>query len=79
MTSDAPPPPLPDGRYDAIVVDAHERAGGAVALELTVLAGPHKGHVVEVRTDAAVDPIDALGTPATLTVEGGAPSVVLEP
>ena len=33
-------PPLPDGTYDAIVVDADTRDDGTTALELTVLAGP---------------------------------------
>jgi hypothetical protein len=74
-----PAPPLPDGTYDAIVVDAHERDGGAVALELTVLAGPHKGEVVEVRgpSSEAAEPYEHLGVPATLTVADGRPTVVL--
>lgn len=80
MTPEAAPPPLPDGAYDAIVVDAHDRDDGTVTLELTVLAGPHKGEVVEVRGPAGGgDAIEVLGVPATLTVAGGHPSVVLEP
>ncbi|WCO68315.1 hypothetical protein PO878_06185 [Iamia majanohamensis] len=74
-----PPSPLPDGTHDAIVVDADEAPGGAVVLHLAVLGGPHKGEVVEVRGPVGVDPLDALGVPATLTVADGAPSVRLDP
>lgn len=70
--------PLEDGTYDAIVVDAHERDDGSVGLELTVLAGPQKGQVVEVRGPAGPEPFELLGIPATLTVTEGQPSVELE-
>jgi hypothetical protein len=69
---------LADGDYDVIVVDADEDAG-AVRLDVTILAGPHKGEVVSVRAvGLAVDPLDCLGVPGTLTVAGGAPAVHLE-
>jgi hypothetical protein len=66
---------LPDGIYDAIVVDAEPGR-----LELTILGGEHKGEVVGLRsTDLAADPTSLLGIPATLTVADGVPTVELEP
>jgi len=70
---------LEDGTYDALVFDADVR-DGAVAVELTILAGEHKGEVVSVVSpDWTGDALDLLGIPATLTVVDGAPSVVFEP
>lgn len=75
------PAPIPDGTYDAIVVDAHpSSAGDGTALELTILDGEHKGAVVQVAGEAVDDdPVFLLGTPATLDVEDGTPRVTLEP
>lgn len=73
---------LSDGTYDVIVVDATAAPGGAgtVALEVAILAGPHKGEVVALQAvGLEVDDVDALGTPGTLTVHDGRPSIVLEP
>lgn len=71
---------LPDGTYDALVVDTDERDDGSVSLDLTIVAGPAKGEVVTLRASGlAGDPLDLLGVPATLTVTGGEPSVRLEP
>jgi hypothetical protein len=73
---------LADGTYDVIVVDA--AAGGPEApdslrLDLTILAGEHKGEVVPMRaTGLGVDELDALGMPGTLTVRDGDPSIVLD-
>lgn len=73
-------PPLPDGTYDAIVVDADEVGTDEIGLELTVLAGPEKGRVIELRGPRRDnDPIDLLGVPATITVTDGQPRVRLEP
>jgi hypothetical protein len=70
---------LPDGSYDAIVVDASATEGGATALDLTVLSGPHKGEVVTVRAEGlGLDDHELLAVPATLTVRDGEPSVHLE-
>jgi hypothetical protein len=70
---------LPDGSYDAIVVDA-EAVDGVVAIELTILGGDHKGEVVGLRSpDLDGDPALLLGIPATLTVSDGVPKVSLEP
>ncbi len=74
------PAPLPDGTYDAIVVDADDVGDGLTSLELTVLAGPHKGQVLELRGPSGDrDPIDLLGVPATVTIADGRPAVRLEP
>ena len=74
------PVPLPDGSYDAIVVDAEDVAEDEIGLELTVLAGPEKGRVVELKGPrGAHDAIDLLGLPATITVTDGTPRVRLEP
>lgn len=72
--------PLPDGSYDAIVVDAEEVDDDQVGLELTVLAGPEKGRMVELKGPRGThDAIDLLGVPATITVIDGVPRVRLEP
>lgn len=71
--------PLPDGTYDAIVVDANGGPDRSTALELAVLAGPHKGEVLALRGPAASEPLDLLGLPATITVADGRPRVELEP
>ena len=70
---------FPDGRYDAIVVDADAGADDAVVLELAIAAGEHKGEVVTV-TAAGLgrDPLDLLAVPATLTVVDDEPTVSLE-
>lgn len=69
---------LADGTYDVIVVDAQTDAD-AVHLEVTILAGEHKGEVVGVRAvGMAIDELDALGMPGTLTVQDGAPSIALD-
>ena len=71
---------LPDGTYDALVVDAAEHDDGSVAVDLTIVAGAAKGEVVTLRTSGFTgDPLDLLGVPATITVTDGAPSVRFEP
>lgn len=70
---------LSDGVYDAFVVDAQIGDGGALHLDLTIVSGEHKGEVVSIRAEGLdVDEIEALGTPATITVADGQPSVVLD-
>lgn len=71
---------LPDGTYDVFVVDVEaEGPGDRLRLDLTILAGDQKGEVVSMRADGlGVSELDALGTPGTLTVAGGEPSLVLE-
>ena len=70
---------LPDGRYDVFVVDATADGPTALRVDLTILAGEHKGEVLSVRAQGlAVDELEALGLPGTLTVEDGEPSLALE-
>ena len=69
---------LEDGAYDALVVDA-TADGDAIALDLTILAGAHKGEIVSVRaTGMDTDEVDLLGMPGTLVVENGVPRFTVE-
>ena len=85
MSDPAPAPLLPDGTYDAFVVDATEHDPGTdptsrvVHLDLAITAGEHKGEVLAL-TAAGLrrDPLDLLAAPGTLVVEGGAPRLQLE-
>lgn len=71
---------LPDGTYDALVIDAAEHDDGSVSVDLTIVAGPSKGEVVTLLASGlAGDPLDLLGVPATITVSDGSPSVRFEP
>lgn len=71
--------PLPDGTYDAFIVDAEESDGGVTRLDITITSGPQKGEVVAIRAEGmGTDAITLLGTPATLTVTEGVPRVVLD-
>lgn len=73
------PPPLADGRYDAFVVDADDTDGGGTRLDLTIIAGEHKGLVLTVTSQGPVgDPIDILGMPATVIVTDGSPAVTID-
>ena len=70
---------LDDGEYDVFVVDATADGPTGLRLDLTILAGPHKGEVVSMRADGlGVDELDALGMPGTLTVRDGEPRVALD-
>ncbi|MCU1452186.1 MAG: hypothetical protein JWN46_332 [Acidimicrobiales bacterium] len=70
---------LADGTYDALVVDATADDAGGIALDLTILAGEHKGELVTVHAAGLDrDPLDLLALPATMTVVDGEPSVALE-
>jgi hypothetical protein len=53
--------------------------GTAVRLELTIVAGPHKGDVVAVRAEhLTMTAVETLGLPARLVVTDQRPEVVLE-
>ncbi len=73
---------IADGTYDAFVVDAEDRSEGGVrrhVVELTLLAGPHKGEVVTVTAvGLRASEIDLLGMPATLEVRDGVPHVRID-
>jgi hypothetical protein len=70
---------LDDGVYDVIVVDAETTGPDGLRLDLTILAGEHKGEMVSMRAQGlGTDELDCLGMPATLTVADGAPSIVLD-
>jgi hypothetical protein len=68
---------------DAADVDARdgdETGGACVRLELTIVAGPHKGDMVAVRAEhLAMTAVETLGLPARLVVTDQRPEVVLEP
>lgn len=69
---------LDDGSYDVLVVDA-SADGDAIAIDLTIVAGAHKGDVVALRaTGLAGDEIELLGMPGTLHVENGVPRFELD-
>jgi hypothetical protein len=69
---------LPDGTYDVLVVDASDD-GNALAIEITIVGGAHKGEVVGVRaTGFEGDAIDLLGMPGTLRVEKGVPHFTVD-
>lgn len=70
---------LPDGIYDALVIDAAEHDDGSVSVDLTIVAGPSKGEVVTLLARGLEgDPLDLLGVPATIAVSDGSPSVRFE-
>ena len=65
---------LPDGSYDALVIDAVAHNDGTATIEVTVTSGPHRGDVVRVRSLAReTDPFSLLGLPVVLTVVDGEP------
>jgi hypothetical protein len=69
---------IADGTYDVFVVDA-TADGAALRLEVTILAGQHKGEVVALRaTGLGTDELEVLGMPGTLTVADGEPSIAID-
>jgi hypothetical protein len=69
---------LPDGAYDVLVVDATAQ-GDALAIEITIISGEHKGELVALRAHGLhVDEIDLLGMPGTLHVEDAVPRFVVD-
>lgn len=69
---------VPDGEYEVVVVDAEIDPEGTARVSLVIVAGTLKGRVVDVRGPALRDPVDMLGAPGKLSVEGGTPSLRLE-
>ena len=67
---------LPDGSYDAIVVDATDDDDGSVRLELAISSGTQKGNTIDIRAVGLErDALDVLGLPVTITVDSGNPTV----
>jgi hypothetical protein len=75
---------LPDGTYDAIVIEAEQAENADIRLELTITLGPQIGRVIALRARhvdtrrrsqvTSLDPLDLLGIPGVLTVREGVPS-----
>jgi len=75
---------LPDGTYDAIVIDAEEAENADIRLELTITLGPQIGRVIALRARhvdtrrrsaaTGLDPLELLGIPGVLIVREGVPS-----
>jgi hypothetical protein len=75
---------LPDGSYDAIVIDVEEVENGDFRLELTITLGPQIGRVIALRAHHVdtrrrspttnPDPLDLLGIPGLLIIRDGIPS-----
>ena len=74
---------LPDGTYDAFVIDVTEESDDSgqpqTLVELTIAAGEHKGLVLQVATESSIGRFeDIVGMPATLTVTNGSPQVRID-
>ncbi|MCX7619719.1 MAG: hypothetical protein N2037_02605 [Acidimicrobiales bacterium] len=70
---------LADGRYDAFIVDATIDNDRVTHLELTIVAGAHKGEVVSLSAqNLAGEEFDLIGMPATITVVNGTPHVQID-
>jgi hypothetical protein len=77
-------PMIPDGIYDAIVIEAEEVAESDIRLELAITLGPHIGQVIALRSRhldtknrsraLLTDPLELLGIPGTVIVRDGIPS-----
>ena len=66
---------IADGTYDVFIVDATELAAGGWQLELTILAGEHKGELVTINAQGLEgEEFDLLGMPGTLVVADGSPA-----
>jgi hypothetical protein len=65
---------IADGTYDVFIVDATELDAGGWQLELTILAGDHKGELVAINAQGLEgSEFDLLGMPGTLVVTDGVP------
>lgn len=73
---------LADGTYDAFIVDAtieQASTGRVTHLELTIVAGDHKGEVVSLSArNLQGGEFDLIGMPATITVIDGTPHVQID-
>ncbi len=74
---------LPDGSYDAFVIDLTEELDGAGNLqafvELTIVAGEHRGLVLQIASESSIGRFEnIIGMPATLTVSAGTPKIQID-
>lgn len=73
---------LPDGRYDAFIVDVselHSEGADRWSLDLTIVSGDQKGNVVSVSAQGLqASEMELIGMPATLVVDNGVPSVSVD-
>lgn len=75
-------PPVPDGRYDVMIVDAgpHPTHDAMLQLDITITSGDLKGEVLTLGAGGAPgSDIDLMGLPGTLVVSGGVPTLTIEP
>ena len=74
--------PIPDGEYDAFIVDAEPDPtddSRVVSVDITITAGEHKGATYTLGASGLQGTdIDLMGMPATLTVRDGHPSLELD-
>ena len=73
--------PLPDGSYDAFVINADDMPGREVttALELTITSGDFRSETMALTAPTRLgEPVDLIGMPATLTILDGSPSVRID-
>ena len=70
--------PLPDGRYDVMVVDADRLDDDQCELTLAISTGGAKGEVFDIRMGGIdIDPIELLGLPGVVEVSDGVPRFLL--
>jgi hypothetical protein len=74
---------IEDGTYDVFIVDAAPLEPAAAApgwhLELTILAGSHKGDVITVKAERLEgSEFDLIGMPGTLVVTDGEPAFSID-
>lgn len=70
---------LPDGTYDALVLEARADDDGMLHLEVTLTTGEHKGEVVLIAGRfLGRSEIDLLAAPATLVIENGQPRLSID-
>jgi hypothetical protein len=70
---------LPDGQYDALIVDAEILDETTLKLEIVITRGDAKGEVIALRgPHLADDAMTLLGLPVTLRVVDGVPRIELD-
>jgi hypothetical protein len=70
---------MPDGTYDVFIIDAETIDEETMRVEIAMVTGDNKGDVFAINgPHLARDPIDVLGLPGVLVVEGGVPRLRVE-